>query len=134
MHRVHCFSDVSSNATFHIVDGLAQALDRLTSFNVRHTRRVRQDRCKVAWQEEDSHLRHASQELTKAIQVGVHTADVKHAVFDSFKDDMSQFPLLVPASVMPEFEYCRCEQISRIMLVSLSQLCAGYAESIHLNE
>lgn len=46
-----------------------QALDRLTSFKVRHKKRVWQDRRKADWQEEDAQLKRASNELTKSIQV-----------------------------------------------------------------
>lgn len=38
---------------------------------MRHKKRVWQDRRKADWQEEDAHLRRASQELTKAVQVNL---------------------------------------------------------------
>ncbi|CAM9186196.1 unnamed protein product, partial [Ectocarpus sp. 12 AP-2014] len=47
----------------------SQALDRLTSFKLRHTERVRQDRWKADWQQEDAQLHRASKELTKSIEV-----------------------------------------------------------------
>ncbi|CAM9658651.1 unnamed protein product, partial [Ectocarpus sp. 13 AM-2016] len=46
-----------------------QALDRLTSFKLRHKKRVRQDRWKADWQQENAQLQCASKELTKSIEV-----------------------------------------------------------------